>query len=981
MKNILKHIVNYQLVMGLLLNPLLPAFADDETPGDAPSSTSSSNKGSGLQLGKDILDVTTSLIGNISQNIAQQQSQIYEQAFDVSDCTGTAQHQRHCQKNAGANIQQCLNAKFTCRDEYFPECNDLHAKPNVIIPSFCRNQWLPGSAQAANDQQLISRYVEQIDQVVNIYENFSLETAKDNNFGLVCLNNRQEELSRALESREAQIDDLLLKLTAAQENFIEIAKGDLNTIDETTALLEGENGGNREKSARILEDNNVNFGDYFKGNQACLSYLAQKGNNSFNSVGKSSGLLGITDQLDNIANEKSSSGISPAEFTESRYSSLVTEIETLARDISNKTRNKDIDQLSSPESLLAGMSDNPVLQGAVNTTFQNTVTNHLQDLTDLQVKARSIGIENEGILTELLNPNANFSSQVTQLERKLKNDCLASQPNIQYLLSNLNNIEDSAGTDFANENAASSFKTFVDDKLKDPEISIEKKLELITSQYQKRGNSRYQVKVTQATVELGEVRGYAVDQYIKVMVENCQKIYQSNKNSNGYTGAATIQKLKDLRSSYEKRSVALAQNIEESIKSRVIHCNTSCSTNDGGVNQCSGGADRVNATGIAVCSAENFNTSSASFCAKNALSCSKNMRDCQESTKNVVDQLITKKDTAVKNYSTNLKKNKDDMKIILETALQLATFDGINIAEDFKVDFVPPTDLNLALQDGLEPKLLDGINVEDPYSYFEIMKDNLEKIKQSMADQKIAVLAKVDKHIDDQKQKYENAIAVLTRGTDNNPGPKQVCQQTANNYAEGQKTFGEQQQENSEKTAEYCAELRSVRYPIGGEPAGLTRDVINAAIRFGDVSVLNEIDDLDCSSSVDTAFVSNIHNTIKSGIEGDNADRYELAATPICAKKAQYDKLLGNNDFTEACDGTDYKAIYKLHAGVHADIDTYKKTNTCIPSSFGETSKVCHGQNNGTTRSYDSQNPGSPLDVYRSFASQVGTEGFAPIGN
>lgn len=724
--------------------------------------------------------------------------------------------------------------KVQCVSEIFPECNILNTRPNLVEPADCANGIDPADPAASAKAGAVMGYYNHYLQMENLYKNFNLETNNTSNTGIGCLNARADQLARTLKKREEEIDNLINKMQKAQDEFKKTAEQDRAKVEDAMALLEGEGfKGNKGRNGKgILEQNRVNFGDNFN-DPACKAVMA---NNKFTDDGKKGGFKAIEASLMKIANDKKGGdgSFNALEFDASKVQSIQAKIQDVASQIAREV------QLRGPESIekskgitpAFGLKDSKALQSVLSEESKKAVLDGEEIKRELKPYSKALPPD---LLSALDDDQADFGAAVRNWERGYKNDCLTKHPNIQNLLSNKTRLVDRGASDAANEYSDNAYKTFIEATLNRTDIDIDQKLQMISAEEGRNGNSRYQVDTKKAaavgdTTKKSSERMTASN-FISLHVQNCNAQFDNNEVANNKSGKEIAGILRGVQQKNQAYRQQVAGKVQRAIVDRMVNCTDSTAANGAAVGSCT---------------SEDLSTSSTNFCVKRANACATNMRSCFEKAKKVVADVTKKRDEAVAQYKANIQKNQDDLKKMYAMVEQITAVDGINIAASLKASLTLPTkDLQFHIDSDKRNFVpgLESLEMQDPDQYFNLMKKNLVSLKAQVQDQNKRVLGGdpdaggssvaqkgVYGHIQNIQQNMSNIMGDIQNF-------KQMCQGAFQAFVQGQRQQRAEQmkaqQEAQKKQAEFCGRHNEISSMPGCENADEFDDIINAAREAG----------------------------------------------------------------------------------------------------------------------------------------------------
>jgi hypothetical protein len=662
----------------------------------------------GTNIGKGILE---GLSNAASNQAAANQYRLTSELLDPNNC-GTA------------------TQKAPCVSEVFPECRILKSKPNIIEPDVCRNGVDPSDPASQTKFGSLQGYVNAYSQMENLYDNFQKDANQTTSTGLGCLNARADALARVLRKREEEIDNLINKMAEAQDNFKKQAQMDRDKIEEAQALLEGDNF-QSPRSKAVLSKNSVRFEDQFT-DPACAAVMSAE---DLKKEGRG-GLKGIESALSKITNQKDpSGGFSAMEFNDSFRTSLENDIRKMASVAQREVEAKGIDTLSQGQikgiPSLYGLNNSPTFTAALEETSKEI------DLfrADLENSVDAFLDRGDPLVTNLKNERADFEFALQNFERQEKMRCFRRQANIINLINGKTKMIDPRISKDANRNSEIAYRNLVVDVLNDDSgLSIEEKLERIKKAEAKQGNRNVIVELDKsATIDGESVR--AINKltpaaFIGLHVKNCQKQFENNPNSKGYTGLQVVNKMREARGKFQEFRRSIGPKVREQMIERMITC---------------GDSQIGNAKGIAVCSAKELSPASTNFCTTRAASCASNMRTCLTKANQKVQEITKKRDSHIARYQMNIEKNRLDLERIAAQVRAVIMTEGMQISQTLKQSLtLPISDAGLKFSVKPEERQflpgLEELEVEDPDQYFKLAKDKMLALKDSVAKQNRRVM-------------------------------------------------------------------------------------------------------------------------------------------------------------------------------------------------------------------------------------------------
>ncbi len=692
-------------------------------------------------------------------------------------------------------------------------------------------------------------YFNQYLHINRVYYNYTMETANQGEtlYGISCMNNAMKILQGYFNDRSDELDRLVAKIVEMNKNFEETSKVDLNAIEDATALLNGDGAGellSKLRSRPGFKDDDLDFGKKFSDAACSSMYSAQ----DYNSMG-SKGLIGINDNVKSTLNAPvGNPAFSGATYSKSN-AEIVSDIQKLANNMSNIVKSDFSTLASGGYSSFAGSASskvgsayniNQILNQGFFSDLQTKFTESRNTITkEVSALQSELGSDSAAALSFISDPEqeSNFAAEVTALENKIKNDCMAKSVDVDDIIAKL---YDPINSKFANQNNTKTIKKRMEDIINNMTMSPAKKLselQAIESQsgnrYVLRMNAPYEVQeigsdgqITRRTVSPSA--GTTTTSYYSDVVKNCEAQFKANKLNNKYTGQAAIQKLRDLKNSYNKLATTHAQDVKKEITDRLIECRDSAT---------------ATSSSVGSCTSERFNTSSANFCAKAALSCSTNMQSCAAQTEKVVKDTKNARDVRLTRYKENVQKNIAELRKMYSTALSKYMNESQILNSAFGASFTTPSNADKqditdgsqynALLKGVSP---ESILVEDPAKFVSLFQDKIKNLKTAVVAQQKTVLESLTKSKDATK---DNLAKVLEQSGgsqgDGSGGIASKCLANYNAAIKGQlqadQESAKKQSELGEKRSEYCSLFGTGNTSIndicdGGDIGELTKDVL-----------------------------------------------------------------------------------------------------------------------------------------------------------
>lgn len=692
-------------------------------------------------------------------------------------------------------------------------------------------------------------YSQQYGAIDKMYRNFSSESNVGGElFGVGCMKNAMQVLNGFFKYRLDELDKLVTNVEALQASFKEASKADLDAIEESTAIL---NGGETELANKV-KSRRPDLFDYAKrfNNPACNSML---GKEEFNNLGKG-GLNAINKQLQDTATEKvGEMGFSGESYSRS-HSDILSDINNLAEKVGKQAELNADNGLNSLLKDMPGLVSSPNgLNKAIGGDFFIDVASKFSEGRNKLEAARSeveaeLGAEAASIskLAATTQNDGSFEAQLSKLEIKLKNDCLARQANVDEVLGRMYNPSASG---FANKNASNFMRDKLKQIMEDPDSSFEKKMTELKSvesqqgaRYYVRMENSYEVqevgsdgKISKRVVEASTARTPSV--FFADVIKSCDAQYKVNSKGGKMSQGQAIQKLRQLKQDYKTQAKANAKTMKDEIRRKLISCDSPAKANN---------------TVPGSCTPNSFDTSKPGFCADAAFSCSKNMQACSKQAEKFVTDIKTERAARVTNYKIMVDKNKRDIIKLFDTALSRYMKDGELIRGAFGAGFSSPSGIERDVPEGQRHLAIfkeatsgspDGaLLLEDPEKFTQMFKANIGSLKKSVEEQQQQILGGslgnnsglLAKHIEDTKAKYTKVASEAARF-------HKDCQKAHDSYVsemEGQRKqqaaeMGKQQSELGQKNSEFCRKYSMAQDHPGPACSGNISDLTAAAVASG----------------------------------------------------------------------------------------------------------------------------------------------------
>ena len=719
-------------------------------------------------------------------------------------------------------------------------CETLKTTLHEAKPEVCRLGVTQDSSNGPQNAQLeqMKMYHDQYFKISKQYNNFMADSNADGQaFGIGCMKNAMNILNGFFKYRIDELDKLTTNLEAMQNQFREASRADLDAIEETVAVLDGDSP--IADKVRSKKPDLFDFGKRFN-NPACNSMFA---GDAINEKGRSEGLNKINQDLKKTLSEKS--GKFSGESYAKSHTAVLEDINGLADRVSKqmelnfgvlskdpnsygKFLNELPDMVSSPNGTNQALS--PDLFSDVRTKFNETYIKLNEQKGTIQSELTNAGVSPDAATVLLGNPSSqNFENEVATIENKVKNKCFQSSFSADTVLSK---IYDPTASGHANKFASNFLKDKLNSIINDDSSTLEKKLaqlQALESQnggryYMKMENS-YEVQevdgqgnLTTKVVGASEVRTPSV--FFSDIIKNCNSQFKANKLDNKMTGAGAIQKLKQLNQDFKNLAKDQALDIKRELRKKLIECSS---------------PEEANNTVAGSCTPERFNTSAPGFCANAALSCSKNMQACSQQADTFVKEIKAQKTARVNNYKALLQKNKQDVVKMFDSALSRYMKDAEMMRGMFGAGFTSPTGIQREVPEGERylseftqstGKSIDGrLLLEDPDKYTNMFKENISLLKDSVQKQQNQILGGesvgnnnglLADHIKKTEKNFRDVASQSQSMADKCIGQYDAAVKAANQQlAQQQKDFAKQQSELGQKQQEFCQRFNQA---VGGHP-------------------------------------------------------------------------------------------------------------------------------------------------------------------
>lgn len=838
----LPFLMAYTICLELVLSPL-PAIAADNTAAQA-------------ALG--LMNAATQSLSN-NTNAAQSNSKfMYDKSLFMQDRAGKDDGQFNYSKLiAIPGMQEYLSKKGI--NPQVLDCKTLSTMVSVPKGGVCEEgkistiSGVPAATQAAEAEA----YRLEFELTKDTYVKYLADDNPDKAlYGKACMNRLMNViLPGFFNDQEETVKALRKEIEGAKKIFENNSLNDLKAIKMATVELNG-SGSAFNADLDDAEKKNLEFSRNL-GGAACNSMFTNDGLNAFS---KGSGLLGIQEQVKTNVEKKSNSGYNAADYT-TDAAKIEKEIRTMADDVSEQSKlnfasiSIDKDGLSKFIAKVPSLTNSTtgVRDGLTANIFSDVQKSYLKtriDLDDKVLKAQeALGTERaKNAIEQLTNIHSDsaFNAQLSSIENKMKNDCLASS-NIDEPLSRINNPKLSKT---ANKQAreliikrvkAIMAQANLTPASKKAEIA---KITMDPGNIVSRDTSYEDVQlnedgtVARKTVAANEI--VTPNTYMNSIFNNCEAQFAVNPLNGRASGRDTIQALRSLKKEFKKASDDTAAALRKSIIDERVNCKNDQAT--------------INASKVNTCSSQSFDFSSAGYCAKGAEACALNMNKCNEKVKARVSNVTAARDTKRKVFN----KNVDDLRLKLvglvstienklsASAKYLSTAFGVRAinADVFPEDLPADKKFMKSFQ-----QKGDEIQVADYEAYLNKANDHLTDLSNHIADQKKELTAPggiLAAHIATTTKNYQNEISRLDSLI---TGCKNAIQDHKDGIKAGNEALAKDQGELGQKSGELCSVWSAVMTNNNPNQAcdrpyvNLTKEVVSAAAKSGK-NLQNEVNSM-----------------------------------------------------------------------------------------------------------------------------------------
>jgi hypothetical protein len=698
-------------------------------------------------------------------------------------------------------------------------------------------------------------YHNQYFQISKMYKNFSADSNTDGQaFGIGCMNNAMNILNGFFKYRVDELDKLTTNLEAMQNKFREASRSDLDAIEEAVAVLDGNS-----PIADKVRGKKPELFDFAKrfNNPACKSMFVGEG---INNLGRNGGLNAINADIRGKFTEKKGK-YSGESYTQS-HASVIEDINSVAEKISKQVELNFSSTANNPKAYFEFLND---VKSQVSSGSRVQDSINAEVFTDVQTKYSekfSKFSENRSLIQSEIPSSSkalaligsinsgSFEAEVNTLENNIKNNCLndaLARKRIQ------DKIYDPTSSSHAGKYAANPLKAELDRILDNPSTSIEKKLADLRAAEAEQGN-RYYIHIESSyTVQELDANGNIVSRlvdasavrapsvYFSDLVKNCNAQFKVNKLNNKLSGAAAVQKLRELNQDFKNFAKSQAAEVKKDIRKKLIECSS---------------PEVANNTIPGSCGPDLFNPSTAGFCANAAFSCSKNMQACNKQAEGYVKEIKDQKTARVNNYKALVEKNKQDIVKIFDSALARYMKDGEALRGLFGAGFsspigikrevFPESDRYLSEFERSTGKMgsPDGkLLLEDPDKYVALFKENIVKLKESVVNQQKQILGGSEvgtgknpgllaDHIEKTKKNYEivhrQADKIAENCINQHDGAVKMAEAARAKQAEEAQKLNS---ELGEKLPRFCRAFETGRVNPGPACNGNFEDLVISAMK------------------------------------------------------------------------------------------------------------------------------------------------------
>ena len=748
-------------------------------------------------------------VNNYANGLQNQMTPIADKYFTPATLGALSNPAPGFQGYLGANNKQFL-------------CATLNTSLTYVEPEVCKAGVMSTMGDPMQQLADMKGYADLFSGIRDKYDNSLLQSNQgydaNERTGVGCMKDSLSVLDGYFQSRMNELTELSTTIDRLTDSFIQQSQKDLEAIGEMTAILDGDSS-EIAKEARTRKPELFDSSKIFN-NPACVSIQDA---NTFGTKGKSKGLNGINSDLQTMLNTKD--GYSGASF-EASYSNVVNDISMMASSLSKNIKNDFSSFIANPATFLSSQRSSLNMSTGVNqslnsTIYQDFLTSINTEKNNLSAKAGPLA-GNDPEIAKLVesakNINAGseesqariFNLGLTNFENKIKNDCLIR--NVGDLDLALSNVSRVGVSKQANNEGTTIYKSEVKKVIADSKLTMEQKQARLIEIEAKFGRNLEMKRNRDQVVGDTTIKASnnSVGNYFSAAFATCEAQFKSNQVVAGYSGAAVIGELKNLRQGYKNLAAKASSDIEKDIKNKMINCASS---------------EIANSSVGGSCSPAAFNPKNAGFCANAALSCSKNMKACSQQSQALVEKYKKDRADRISTYKKNIAGPRDDgqpslkqaIKGNFENALAIMKAQSAGLNQAFNIGF---TDPEYAKDVPESERYLDKYKnageeqmlLEDPAKYAEMFKNNIKNLRASVQKQQDGVRKVLQDHIKNTQDNYKRAADVAANMANMcsekmmayKGAQEQMAQQMAQEAAKKQSELGEQ-------NAKECSVISALR--------------------------------------------------------------------------------------------------------------------------------------------------------------------------
>ena len=735
-------------------------------------------------------------------------------------------------------------------------------------------------------------YYDQYAKIEKLYKNYqSTSNVDGQGFGYGCMKRASEILNGFFQYRMNELEKMKTNLEAINNRFKEMSKMDLNAIEESTAVLNGED----TKLGSKVRSRRPDLFDYAKrfGNPACNSMLSP---DSINKEGKGGGLLGLKEKITQEYSRPSGK-FSAEKYTPQAHAEVEADIKKFSNDLGKQIELNFTSILEGKRSVdqfrVGSINDIPLRPNLfvdADTKFQESKSQLDEEVRKVSTELASAKVPSN-IVEMVINPKAGgFTEELTTIENSIKNNCLS-----RNLAKNFR-IFDPRRSKESNKDTNDEILVQINSILESDRSFTQKMQDLKSVNGIRDG--RLQISITSdytitsegANGELTKVVKKAgidtPDGYVSGIMKHCDSQFAVNKLGNKLSGRDTIKKLKSLKSDFTDLSSKYASDVREEVKKKLLNCSSDT---------------EANASTIGTCTAESFNISSGGFCAAKAKNCATNMKACQKIAQDFVTKTTQERTVRVNNYKNLMQKNKNDIVALFDGVMGKFIKEGEAMRSAFGAGFNAPVDIKREIADGEKGKFIDGfdnprdpLELENPDAFVKMFSQNIDKLKIKVKEQQEQLLGGggvdsvggglIGKHMEEVKAKYSQVASeaatlanrCLAKHDDFVKSMDQANKQAQDDWS---KKTGEL----NDKTNQFCNKYRMAMNSSSPMCNGNVDDLADAVF-----SVANT-EEASVALSNMTALCTSANNEQTHGTE-DNVTKDDVDA--VCALKDLEQKVV-----------------------------------------------------------------------------------------